>query len=38
MEANGAGLKRAASNDGKFSEWDGTAQEEGGNLGKKLTE
>jgi hypothetical protein len=38
MEANGAGLRRAASNDGKSGEWDGTALEEGGRLGKKLTE
>jgi hypothetical protein len=38
MEVEGAGLKKAASNDGKFGEWDGTTQEEGGSLGKKLTE
>jgi hypothetical protein len=38
MEADGVGLKKAASNDGKFGECDGMAQEEGGSLGKKLTE
>jgi hypothetical protein len=38
METDGAGLKRVASNDGKFGEWDGTALEEGGSLEKKLTE
>jgi hypothetical protein len=38
MEADGAGLMRAASNDGGLGEWDGTTLEEGGSLGKKLTE
>ncbi len=38
MEADGAGLKRVASNDGKLGEWDGTTLEEGGSLGKKLME
>jgi hypothetical protein len=38
MEADGAGLKRATNNDGKLGEWDGTTLEEGGSLGKKLTE
>jgi hypothetical protein len=38
MEADGARLKKAASNDGKFGECDRTAQEEGGSLGKKLTD
>jgi hypothetical protein len=38
MEADGAGMKRAASNDGKFGEWDRTAMVEGGNLRKKLME
>ncbi len=38
MEADGAGLMRAASNDGGLGEWDGTALEEGGSLGEKLTE
>jgi hypothetical protein len=38
MEADGAGLKRAASNDGKLGELDGTTLEDERSLGKKLTE
>ncbi len=38
MKADGAGLMKAASNDGGLGEWDRTALEEGGSLGKKLTE
>ncbi len=37
MEADGAKLMRVASNDGGLGEWDRTALEEGGSLGKKLT-
>jgi hypothetical protein len=37
MGADGAGLRRAASNDDKVGGWDGTARREGGSLGKKLT-
>jgi hypothetical protein len=36
MEADGVGLRRAASNDDKVGGWDGTARREGGRLGKKL--
>jgi hypothetical protein len=37
MEADGVGLRRAASNDDKAGGWDETWGREGGSLGRKLT-
>jgi hypothetical protein len=38
MEDDGAGMMKAASNDGGWGKWDGTALEEWKNFWKKRTE
>jgi hypothetical protein len=38
MEDDGAGLMKAATNDGELGEWDGTALEEWRSFWKKRTE